>query len=880
MTSSVDGLDEKNLTLLDLSAFLRSLGRIRFALFFWMLPAAVLAWLLVIRYVGGIPELDGITRDALGRGLVLGAIQAGCYALGCWLLVSNSNALFAFRRYAGQARNARSLFRHGTSTGCVILTICFAAIAVESKNPFLVAMNIAVSVAYLMAALSVLKMEKVAGSLFGPDSEPVLGFITSLANERDCRKLPPPANLKGGIKYALGALLCSVAILILPRALADMLPMVGIYLIIRAKYFFQPTLDPLLHFDSRPPVLFLRSFKEDQKVKFWSLKFASSSVSEGTLEQRLSRNFGARGPFIAVGDPDGSLVLGAVRTTLSNDEWQDRVVGWMQAASAIVLIAGTTRWVDWELKKILDLRDVSKLVLVFPPARKRFRSRAEAEAALHLKSVQAAFEGTIWQSSLSELEHPLQIRALVFKPEGGIAVVTSSSRGLNSYEWAAFVAHYWQNQLSPVPFRAECHDRRAPSRSRLIAVLLDVIFLAGICAPFALAAAYRHFDLFTLAFIASAVLLAIAYPAVCEGIWGATVGKVLAGVQVVKDDGTPLGFRLAASRILLRFLDAYYRGVREAVTSTLVIKRQTSIRLRAAMTLLWLATISAGAYSALRLYEAAPAWIFAPADFKAVSKQMVANSTGDLRAGNLRFVENRGGSERSSSTYQPGDQVAIQYDLVGYGRDVGGKPDLQFSYIVSDSEGSVIAEVSPNWFKDNVQLGDPVEGSFVFSLLNCAPGGRYGIGVDVRDELRKADLQFKVGFDVDDSASTSCRLEIRGLQLSNPGEATTDSIPNLSVGDSVQMKCELVGLELRNHRLNARMGLRVLDPNGKVVIEQPDYGIFNQTVSLDATKVALPVSGPLTIPRTFATGTYVEQYTVTDNVSGQTATADARFDVK
>ena len=45
------------------------------------------------------------------------------------------------------------------------------------------------------------------------------------------------------------------------------------------------------------------------------------------------------------------------------------------------------------------------------------------------------------------------------------------------------------------------------------------------------------------------------YPVVFEAIWGATPGKMLLGLVVLHDDGTPVGWGAALIRNLLRFVD-------------------------------------------------------------------------------------------------------------------------------------------------------------------------------------------------------------------------------------------------------------------------------------------------------------------------------------
>jgi hypothetical protein len=76
------------------------------------------------------------------------------------------------------------------------------------------------------------------------------------------------------------------------------------------------------------------------------------AVLDFSLETRLAKHFSRFGPFIAVGSPKESLPQpGAARIFLPHDQWQDRILAWMQEAELIVMYAGRTQSVNWELRK-------------------------------------------------------------------------------------------------------------------------------------------------------------------------------------------------------------------------------------------------------------------------------------------------------------------------------------------------------------------------------------------------------------------------------------------------------------------------------------------------------------------------------------------------
>jgi hypothetical protein len=51
----------------------------------------------------------------------------------------------------------------------------------------------------------------------------------------------------------------------------------------------------------------------------------------------------------------------------SDEEWQSAVIDWISRARLIVMIAGRTPWVQWELRQIVRAGPLGKLLLLLPP---------------------------------------------------------------------------------------------------------------------------------------------------------------------------------------------------------------------------------------------------------------------------------------------------------------------------------------------------------------------------------------------------------------------------------------------------------------------------------------------------------------------------------
>jgi hypothetical protein len=221
---------------------------------------------------------------------------------------------------------------------------------------------------------------------------------------------------------------------------------VGIGALIRSRRYFQAKLDARLTEDK--PVLFLRSFSDDDHTKFVQ---DLTSLIDYSFETRLADYFSHYGPFIAISSPeDESLQIGAARVRLSDQDWQNWVRQCMEASLAIVVIAGTTHWVTWELTQIFEKRYEKKLVVLFPPDRKTplvqqtlDRLRGLHHNAPRLACLKEALAQTQWSWAVSSIRDCQTLCAITFDAIGRITVIRSTSRNRDAHHLATIIAHYF-----------------------------------------------------------------------------------------------------------------------------------------------------------------------------------------------------------------------------------------------------------------------------------------------------------------------------------------------------------------------------------------------------------------------------------------------------
>jgi hypothetical protein len=129
--------------------------------------------------------------------------------------------------------------------------------------------------------------------------------------------------------------------------------------------------------DTRPPVLYLRSFGDDG-LKLWTATLGRPSLIErftprrfDAFEEVLVRHLSLRGPVIALNPPGTKLApLGAARETIDSADWQSAIAAWMERSALIVFVAPpgeVTQGLLWELESVSASSRWDKTLIVVPP---------------------------------------------------------------------------------------------------------------------------------------------------------------------------------------------------------------------------------------------------------------------------------------------------------------------------------------------------------------------------------------------------------------------------------------------------------------------------------------------------------------------------------
>jgi hypothetical protein len=178
-------------------------------------------------------------------------------------------------------------------------------------------------------------------------------------------------------------------------------------------------------------ITLLRSFKDDEAgVDYGGPVKPDPRWQQVRLEPQITHELRRFGPVVAIsGDARTIDRTGARRVQVNDDVWQSVVTRWIDASMMIVMLAGTTPSVRWELETIIARDRVGSLFILFPPRTTDALGRVENDDKIdRLGIVRNCFDRTPWVSALGEL-HESGAIGLTFRPGGKLEAITSASFG-------------------------------------------------------------------------------------------------------------------------------------------------------------------------------------------------------------------------------------------------------------------------------------------------------------------------------------------------------------------------------------------------------------------------------------------------------------------
>jgi hypothetical protein len=120
--------------------------------------------------------------------------------------------------------------------------------------------------------------------------------------------------------------------------------------------------------DLRPPILFLRAFRDDQSrlpQGTFLLRLLRAELGRRRLDHILVEDFSRFGPVVALGRPGERMrPFGAARVYLEDRGWQAKVVDLAEKSGHIVMVAEDSAGVVWEIETLLNPALRSKTIFL------------------------------------------------------------------------------------------------------------------------------------------------------------------------------------------------------------------------------------------------------------------------------------------------------------------------------------------------------------------------------------------------------------------------------------------------------------------------------------------------------------------------------------
>jgi hypothetical protein len=161
-----------------------------------------------------------------------------------------------------------------------------------------------------------------------------------------------------------------------PTAVGSVVFVVSLALVTRGRRMRVGGAERVLAEDLRAPIVYLRPFGVDRaEIARRMSSRARISPREGfekTYEERLARTLRKVGPFVAVGDPTERLpLLGAARMYAADEDWQETVDELTARAGVVLLQAGESEGLAWEVRHVIGLDAPERVILSLPLHAKR-----------------------------------------------------------------------------------------------------------------------------------------------------------------------------------------------------------------------------------------------------------------------------------------------------------------------------------------------------------------------------------------------------------------------------------------------------------------------------------------------------------------------------
>jgi hypothetical protein len=159
----------------------------------------------------------------------------------------------------------------------------------------------------------------------------------------------------------------------------------GVWLIARGRRMRAVGATALLAETAPAPVLFLRSFDDDDLVDPTPRMLPLGDLFERRYEESLGSALEHIGPMVSIGRPGNRLVqLGGARLFVPDHAWRTAVAYLRKRAAAVLLVVGRSEGLWWEIESSLREVPLERLLFFFPYVEDARRRRSIWQRFFHV----------------------------------------------------------------------------------------------------------------------------------------------------------------------------------------------------------------------------------------------------------------------------------------------------------------------------------------------------------------------------------------------------------------------------------------------------------------------------------------------------------------
>ncbi len=190
--------------------------------------------------------------------------------------------------------------------------------------------------------------------------------------------------------------------------------------------------DRVREVDTRAPILYLRSFRNDRLPVRGAREAGILSLFDPAkerlrLEELIVRRLDAIGPVVAIADPKVRIPpFGAARKMAGDQDWHQLVTAYMAEAAAVVVLMDFTENLKWEMERLVERGHIRNTWFLFPPVTDRAHYRQMVDIA-----AEVVFAGKA--NPFEQLPSGLDVCALVAHDEQTL-IAASRTKTLADYD--------------------------------------------------------------------------------------------------------------------------------------------------------------------------------------------------------------------------------------------------------------------------------------------------------------------------------------------------------------------------------------------------------------------------------------------------------------